>query len=860
MSRHSNAVGYLIELRDQENVEWFSKLCDLAISSGGLPISETELKEIVKILLGQKQYTPTSATPIAPTTTSTTQPPSAFNINHIRELNGFFNFKKLSDELNVNFDKRITLVFGCNGSGKTSLCEAIKILSKPESPSAPINNVRTQLGQNSSFCYRFDNDQTLNTWDLSKGYGAYSDRIKYFDSTIAVQNITGSVEPEKIVKIAPFRLEIFNYAGSYVRSLNEYMSGLLTAEREKLATNIELIKSLFDGLIFEDEKAISGFSISIYSELDLLLSGFSEIDETERENNIQNINSLESLKKARSPEGLKLQKVELKLLLECGHLLKKALKLISAVSLDEAVQLAKELDSKRTVQQELATKITPAGIDPVHFELFIKASEKVFKFQTIETELCPFCRREFDETSLDLIKSYHEFLLDKVGNEIRQIEINLKRSFSKLKKIKKYSLPTISETIPLGQNILKDSEACIKNNQDLIPKEIGNLKKASCEGFGNTTHLKTNISLIAAGVLQRYRSIKLSSVSEEEFEKSCEKYEEKIAFYNYRKCVGDNFKKLKDALATCKFCNTLEEIIRLSNFPSLLRKVTNKGKESYKDLVVSEFERAVDKEYERMTGMKMSDFGIVLKSTGTEQSVIVDTKIGDEPINRVFSEGEQKIHALSLFFSEAAVSNHQIVVFDDPVTSFDYNYSSKYAERLRDYIIDNPDIQVIVLTHNWDFFVHMQIVLNQSMLNNHTSIKVLEHCCIAEEYSEKIDDLKDCILPILSSRGEPSRDNKDRLAGYLRRLIEAVVNKYVFNGQRHQFKQKTISVSTFNNFTKVVSLNQAEATALRDHYRNLSVPGHEDPRNYYSMKPKAIYSRIYSDICDIKDALISRRP
>lgn len=860
MSRYSNAVRYLIELRDQEDVQWFSKLCDLAISSSGKPISEAELQEIIEILLGQKEYTPTSATPIAPTTTTTTQPPNAFAINHIRELSSFINFKKLSDELNIGFEKRITLVFGCNGSGKTSLCEAIKILSRPESPSTPINNVITQFGQSSSFCYRFVNDETLNTWDLSKGYGAYSDKIKYFDSTIAIQNITGSVEPEKIVRIAPFRLEIFNYAGSFVRKLNDYMSGHLTAKREKLSTNIELIKTLFDGLIFEGEKAISSLSISNYDELDLLLESYSEINEKEHKRNIQNINSLESLKKARSPEGLKLQKTESKLLLEYGHLLKKALKLINEASIDEAVQLANELDSKKNVQQGLARKITPAGIDPLDFEQFIKSSEKIFKFQSPETELCPFCRQVLDEDSLDLIRSYHEFLLDKIGNEIREFEIDLNKSFSKLKNVKNFSLPAISQTIPLSQDILIDSLSCIKSSQDLIPEKIENLKNASYEGFGNIAPLQKNISLIAAGVLQRYRSIKLSSASDEEFNRSCKNFEEKIGFFKYRKSVSDNLKKLKDALALCKSCSTLDEIIRLSNFPSLLRKVTNKGKEAYKDLVVSEFERAVDKEYIRMTGMKMSDFGIALKSTGAEQSVVVDTKIGDEPINRIFSEGEQKVHALSLFFSEAAISNHQILVFDDPVTSFDYNYSSKYAERLRDYIMDNPDVQVIVFTHNWDFFVHMQIVLNQSMLNNYTSIKVLEYCCIAEEYSERIDDLKGCILLILSIQGEPSRNKKDKLGGYLRRLIEAVVNKYVFNGQRHQFKQTTISVSAFNNFTKVVSLNQAEATTLKDHYRNLSVPEHEDPRNYYSMKTKAIYSQIYSDICDIETALISRRP
>ena len=183
-----------------------------------------------------------------------------------------------------------------------------------------------------------------------------------------------------------------------------------------------------------------------------------------------------------------------------------------------------------------------------------------------------------------------------------------------------------------------------------------------------------------------------------------------------------------------------------------------------------------------------------------------------------------------------------------------------YAQRLRDYILDNSDVQLIVLTHNWDFFVHMQIVINQSGLNSETSIQVLEHCCIVEEYSEKIDDLKAEIKGILGTSAEPSRADKDRLAGRLRRLIESIVNKHVFNGERHQFKQKTISTSVFDKFTKVVPLLRSEATKFRDLYRSLSVPEHEDPRNYYSSITKALYDQWYTEISDIETAIISRKP
>jgi DNA repair exonuclease SbcCD ATPase subunit len=860
MSRHSNAVGYLLELRDQEVVPWFSKICDIAISSDGRPLSEEDLQSLLKILIGQEHYTPISATPIPPSTTTTTLLPCALTLNHLKELSGFSNFKMLSDELKVIFDKRVTLIFGCNGSGKTSLCEAIKLLASPENPNNPLYNVRAQIGQASSFRYHFENDPNPLTWDPSQGHGIYADRIKYYDSTIAIQNITDSVVPERVVKIEPFRLEIFNYAGQFIRRLNEHMSNLLSTEREKLSGNIELIKTTFNNVVYAEEKAISNLSISNCAELEQILSIYSGIEEAEKRKHEDNIKSLNSLVKARSSEGLKLQQTEFKILIEYGHSLKNFIKRVQSTSLKKAIDLTNELSSKKSIQQDLAKNITPEGVDPLNFEQFIKSSEKILKYESLETESCPFCRRSFDKPSLVLIKKYHEFLLDKVGEEIQQIEADLKNCFSSLKIAKDFSLPSISSTIPLSQEILDSSESCIEKNQKLIPNKIEDLKTAEHEGYGELVELKKNISLIAREVLQRYRAIKLSSSSEEEFQKHCNKLKEKINLYNYKKHVDENFAKLKDVVTLFKFCVILENIIQTAGFSGYLRKVTNKGKEAYRDLVVSEFERAVDDEYKRMSGLRMSDFGITLTSTGAEQTVIVDTKIGDEPINRVFSEGEQKIHSLSLFFSEATISNHHIVVFDDPVTSFDYNYSAKYAERLRDYIRENPDIQVIVLTHNWDFFVHIQIVINQSGLNNQTSVKVLEHCCIVEEYSEKIDDLKNDIAPIISNPGEPSRSEKDRLAGYLRRLIESVVNKYVFNGQRHQFKQTTMSVSVFNNYTRLVSLLPSEATKLRDLYRNLSVPEHEDPRNYYSRVSKAMYVQFYTDICDIENALIARKP
>ena len=134
-------------------------------------------------------------------------------------------------------------------------------------------------------------------------------------------------------------------------------------------------------------------------------------------------------------------------------------------------------------------------------------------------------------------------------------------------------------------------------------------------------------------------------------------------------------------------------------------------------------------------------------------------------------------------------------MFDDPVSSFDYNYITNYCTRLRDFALKHTTRQIIVLTHNWEFFVQLQTTLNGSGLNGQLSVQVLENCAVVADYSEKIAELKADITTILAAPGEPSIARKEEMAGKMRRLIESVVNTHVFNNQRHQYQtEDTTSV------------------------------------------------------------------
>ena len=255
----------------------------------------------------------------------------------------------------------------------------------------------------------------------------------------------------------------------------------------------------------------------------------------------------------------------------------------------------------------------------------------------------------------------------------------------------------------------------------------------------------------------------------------------------------------------------------------------------------------------------MAAFGVMLARKGTDATVKVLPQIGGKDIEGVLSEGEQRVHALALFFAELETCPQSVLVFDDPISSFDYNYIANYCARLRDFTLKHPARQIIVLTHNWEFFVQLQTTLNQAGLDAHLSVQVLENCAVVADYSEKIDDLKRDIEAVLLVEGEPLKSKKEEIAGKMRRLIEVVVNTHVFNNQRHQYKQKRQTISAFKKFTKIVPLLQAEATMLGDLYAKLSITEHDDPRSDYVNTDKAMFQTRYDQIQNIETAVAARK-
>ena len=84
-----------------------------------------------------------------------------------------------------------------------------------------------------------------------------------------------------------------------------------------------------------------------------------------------------------------------------------------------------------------------------------------------------------------------------------------------------------------------------------------------------------------------------------------------------------------------------------------MKKITDTAKETHQRLIVSDFEARLNAEYKALSEKPMGAFGVTLENRGSEGLVTLLPQVGDEGrINQILSEGEQRLHALALFFAE----------------------------------------------------------------------------------------------------------------------------------------------------------------------------------------------------------------
>jgi hypothetical protein len=423
MPRYPDAVGHLRELATEVGLPWFSFLCDYSVAHGSIPLAPVKLSQLHAIFVGNETYTSATAT-MADATINTPEIQS----DRLQRLFGFKNFKLLSETLNVTFAKQITVIFGTNGSGKSSLCEAMKVLANRELPARPLSNLRSPVSTPTEFQYQFDTDQAARTWTKAVGHGSLSMTIKYFDTSVAMRNVKVAIAPERIIEVSPFKLSLFETLTDHIATFRRDLQRHQASNATDLTLAAQSLRVAFQKCPNRAASTFTDRSLAAVEAIITLGEQFSDQDILATKST-----KLTELKRATSSEGLTALRTEHRDLESLMSLLNNVHKLATSGWALNLAQTASSLVEKRMEQRALAEAFLPKGVDPETFMALLEITSTVCPLAEAEGHSCPLCQRELREHEITLFRKYHDLLNGLLERDIETLEASSQKAQEYLK-------------------------------------------------------------------------------------------------------------------------------------------------------------------------------------------------------------------------------------------------------------------------------------------------------------------------------------------------------------------------------------------------------------------------------------------
>ena len=162
--------------------------------------------------------------------------------------------------------------------------------------------------------------------------------------------------------------------------------------------------------------------------------------------------------------------------------------------------------------------------------------------------------------------------------------------------------------------------------------------------------------------------------------------------------LRDLLPDIRTHVERARWASTAQALV--ARFRGPLRTLTTAAKEASEGLVSQDFEKAFRAECQAFRAPNVR-----LDFPGRKGQAARRKAIAAHRLSEVLSEGEQKVIALADFLAEVQLKpTASPVIFDDPVTSLDYERMREVVDRIARLAADR---QVIVFTHNVWFAIEL---------------------------------------------------------------------------------------------------------------------------------------------------------
>lgn len=759
-------------------------------------------------------------------------PVSLVSIFHLRGVNA------LAEDQTLRFGPGLTVVYGDNGAGKTGYIRILKSACRARGPEKILGNVVSGAAPPApvvAIKYKVGAEPDLREW-VGGVEDEYVSRVSVFDTQCAAVYLTEKTD----VAFRPFGLDLFDKLVKACKAVR----AKLEAEQRALATNAltAVQATIPEGTAVA--KLLSNVSSLTKPEAVQALARLSPEEEARL---VLLEKSLLDLQ-ANDPE-----KLIRELTVRAGRVqaLIRHLKAVDTALSDEALKAVFDARSEGRRKREEAKRLReatfPRGLlqgtggdawtslweSARHF-----SEENAYPgkpFPVVEAgSRCVLCQQDLEHAAAHRLEQFEDSVASTVERELRQIRDDFARqrtAFNDLKTtteaveeaLKEIRIENEVTADAIGAALASNEKrraavlSALKEDQDLAA-DCASLVSTAAEASGLSLQIDERIRTLRSSANDQTRNSMMAEVQELRARKLLAAHQQTV--------LDDIERRKKYAAYGLCIDETKTQAITAKSTAITKTVVSQKLRESFQDELRKLSFRHVEVELKELGG-----------ADGVFYHKLVLSRAPGVELPKVVSEGEQRCLSIAAFFAELSTADDPSgIVFDDPVSSLDYQWRNGVARRL---VEESKARQVIVFTHDVVFLLSLRQYAEEmgvERLDQHVrhlpkgaGICAEELPWVALPVKKKVGYLNNCwqAADKLSREGHQDAYEKEAqyLYGLLREAWERALEEVLLGGVVERYRP---GVQT-QQIAHIADINAADCRAVEAAMAKCStwLPGHD---------------------------------
>ena len=812
-------------------------------------ITQNDIDELVQLVKKECGDTTITLNPIPldnthiPTTTATTG-----NSPKLISLSNPINICALHSQGNLQFSNNgLTVVYGKNGSGKSSYSRILKKLCWSRNPSVTLkkNVFEPSPNQQQVHFTLEDNSSNINfTWIEN------SPSIPILNSIFVFDNECGDIyiNNENPTEYKPVGIDVLEKLISTFSSINEALSlSIIPYNTQKpalpqnfLQTNIAQWYGTIENLernFVDSQILFTQVNAERRQQLANLITA---------QNPQQNITNLTNQKARIDSWTQQLSRIEN--LFNEQSITELRANRNTFERINQAYQIAtRELENINTLEGFGTNPWRTLWEAARNYAQSSNLSDGQNFPSSTSLEKCVLCQQELGEVAQNRLLTFNQFVSNDVSTQLDSINSTIQR------KIETYN----SLVVPPIEN-LAELEQLIPNFRDNyihFSTSVATHRNAIILFLQNGGDININLQNITPSVTDITLRLDAEIAQNNQLQQNRNTLAAELSELNAKEFLFNNKPTILQYLEEHKYKSWINRCQSELSTTAISRKIGDLMENQAVNLQHREFVSHLNC-FNRDLASKVQISRTRTRQGNTYQKCGLNDI--NEPINTILSEGEQKIIALSNFLAECTIDNRlNTIIFDDPVTSLDMDYRDLIATKV---VQLSQNRQIIVFTHDLSFLrllidTHKIItttdctVIGIDKVNDLSGIVTDEIPYLAKNVQERIDSIRRILnehdeVPLGDGHGRETKLDSGRKR--FRMLLERAVEEVLSNKTYERFN-KNINLKK-GNLSSYIVTEQNDVDFLLSLYGRYSVAEHDGGTSTISQLPTK--AEIEQDIRD----------